>query len=76
MKYYARSNGRHYHVSLECPMLNGGQFEHYGYKEVSQREIKKHKLWPCPCACREESARTPSENQKRMREKWNEKDNS
>lgn len=49
-KYFARPDGWHYHVDRNCPMLAGGDFERFGYKEITMKEAKKRKLRPCACA--------------------------
>jgi hypothetical protein len=48
-KIYAFQGGSHYHLSKDCPMLNNGQFEKYGYKVISLIEIKTRLLKPCMC---------------------------
>jgi len=47
--FYARKGGRHLHCSKECPMLEGKQFEHYKYKEITLDEAQKRNLWICSC---------------------------
>ncbi len=49
MKFYASPTGRHIHSSLICPMLNGKQFEYFGYKEISLDEAVDRKLELCLC---------------------------
>lgn len=45
---YARPTGERYHLKRECRMLN--EFEKFGYKEITPEEVKRRKLFPCPCA--------------------------
>jgi len=47
--FYARKGGNHIHSSKECPMLEGKQFEHYKYKEISLDDAQKQGLEICPC---------------------------
>lgn len=49
LSLYARPGGGHIHTSKECPMLEGPQFEHYKYREISIEEAKKRDLLVCPC---------------------------
>ncbi len=46
---YARPDGWHYHTTLNCPMLRGGDFQSLEYREVNEDDIEKKKLRPCPC---------------------------
>jgi len=47
---YARPKGRHYHFNKDCVMLRDGDFEKFGYTEVTWAEVNKRKLFPCACA--------------------------
>lgn len=47
--YYARPDGTHYHLKLDCIMLNNGQFEKLKYEQISTKNIKRRKLIPCVC---------------------------
>lgn len=47
---YARPAGGHYHLDRNCKMLQGYQFENYGYAQINKADIKRRKLNPCP-AC-------------------------
>ncbi len=47
---FARPNGYAYHIDRNCKMLQGSQFEHYGYVQIKIGDIKKRDLFPCP-AC-------------------------
>lgn len=47
--YIARPDGVHYHLTKDCCMLKGNQFEMFGYKYITWNEIVERKLIPCPC---------------------------
>ncbi len=47
---YARPNGGHYHLDINCIMLLDSGFEILGYVEIKKADIKKRKLYPCACA--------------------------
>jgi len=49
IKFYARPGGSHIHSSKDCTMLEGGQFDHYKYKEITVEEAKALGLHVCPC---------------------------
>lgn len=49
IRFYARPRGGHIHSNRNCPMLNNGQFEHYGYHPISFEEAKKQNLQVCSC---------------------------
>jgi len=55
-KIYARPDGWHYHLDKGCPMLQGGDFDKLGYKEIKVSDITKRHLNPCPC-CYQDSVR-------------------
>lgn len=46
---YARPGGGHIHFNKYCPMLEGSQFDHYKYKEISIDEAIRRKLFVCVC---------------------------
>jgi hypothetical protein len=48
---YIRTLGGHYHITRNCPMLTGGQYERYGYYPIvfSKMDLKDlSKYAPCP----------------------------
>lgn len=47
---YARPGGGHYHLTKECFMLLGGDFERLLYEEIAVSAVKERKLSPCACA--------------------------
>ncbi len=47
---YARPDGRHYHIDRKCCMLQGSDFETYGYVQIAREDIRKRKLNPCACS--------------------------
>lgn len=49
IRFYARPKGGHIHSNRNCPMLNGGQFEHYEYCSVSLEGAEQRTLKVCPC---------------------------
>lgn len=49
VRFYARPGGRHFHTNKNCPMLNGGQYEHYKYKPITLDEVEKKWLETCAC---------------------------
>lgn len=49
IRFYARPKGGHIHSNRNCPMLNNGQFDHYGYHLVSFGEAKRRSLQVCAC---------------------------
>jgi len=48
-KFYARPEGWHYHKTLNCPMLRGGDFQSLEYTEITDVDIDARELRPCPC---------------------------
>ena len=47
---YARLNGYCYHLNRHCVMLRDGAFERYGYRQITQEDVKSQGLNPCVCA--------------------------
>ena len=52
MKLYARPRGWHFHADINCPMLQGGDFERFKYRRVYWGAVAERKLRPCACAVR------------------------
>jgi hypothetical protein len=46
---YTRPDGWHYHLSRECPMLQGGDFKRLGYRQIKATEVRTRRLNPCVC---------------------------
>jgi hypothetical protein len=49
-KIYARPDGTHYHLSRDCHLLRGREFDRFAYVVIDIRELRKRKLEPCVCA--------------------------
>ncbi len=49
-KIYARPRGYHYHLHIDCPLLQGGDFVRYSYVEITPEQVKQRRLLPCICA--------------------------
>jgi len=47
-RIYARPNGEHYHLRY-CIMLLNGDFEKWGYVEITPDDIKRRSLKRCSC---------------------------
>jgi len=46
---FARPDGKHYHTDRNCPVLQQGNFEKLGYREVTLAEIMRGRLRTCSC---------------------------
>jgi hypothetical protein len=47
---YGRPYGKHYHLDIRCPMLQGEDFKRMHYTIITLDTIKRQHLKPCMCA--------------------------
>ncbi len=59
MKLYARPDGSHVHAGKDCQMLERGDFERLGYREVTLGEARTRQLSTCLCISQMLGTRMP-----------------